>query len=649
MDEKKYDAELNGTEEENKTDVLPSENISEAQGEESNAADNGEATADEAAEHYDTTISGVGVNYENNDNWEFEAEAPTLADDFLQLDGVDEEAEKPEEKEAPAPVPQSNSNQIVINKEPLKFIPLAIFVAACIAVISVFSVRYFTVPNGKEGKYMNPGSVVATVEDTKVSTGMFNYYYSSIVKYYESYASYFGLDTSSDYSTQYKTDDEGNKVSWSEFFENEVFDEIKYTTVLYSNGLKAGVTLTKDQQETIDDQMETFKTSASESGVSLDEYISSQYGEYCTEDTLRLMLEQYYITINYQGMLSSSQQPTDDEIQKYYSEHENEFKSINFSYLAFNYDTTSDEAKEESQKTVDKYMKKITDRDSIMDLVPEVYSDYIESDTKSIMESDSSLTEAQAKKKATENYESSVDYSIEGSSQTPFDAETTEWLFSDSTKVGEKKCYINESAGYAYLVLKTEMATADETETYSVRHILIMPRDEEGNTDTTGEKTFTDEQWEEAEKKAKEVYETFNKGDKTEYSFALLAEQYSDDTASLSSSGTTGVFGGLCEAIPVTENYVAEFKNWCIDDSRRYGDTDIVKSQYGYHIMFFVNDTEAYKASVISAIKENSLEKLVKDAEQTLNRKRIDKAISIYNASKSSASESADSALQSAE
>ncbi len=59
--------------------------------------------------------------------------------------------------------------------------------AAVIAVVAVFGVRYYTIPNGKEGKYMNPASVVATVDDQKISIGMFDYYYASIVSYYEQY------------------------------------------------------------------------------------------------------------------------------------------------------------------------------------------------------------------------------------------------------------------------------------------------------------------------------------------------------------------------------------------------------------------------------------------------------------------------------
>ena len=38
---------------------------------------------------------------------------------------------------------------------------------------------------------------------------------------------------------------------------------------------------------------------------------------------------------------------------------------------------------------------------------------------------------------------------------------------------------------------------------------------------------------------------------------------------------------------------VKEFEAWCFDSARKYGDTGLVKSTYGYHIMFFVgSDTE---------------------------------------------------------
>ena len=37
---------------------------------------------------------------------------------------------------------------------------------------------------------------------------------------------------------------------------------------------------------------------------------------------------------------------------------------------------------------------------------------------------------------------------------------------------------------------------------------------------------------------------------------------------------------------------VTEFNDWCYDAARKSGDTSIVQTQYGYHIMYFVGDSD---------------------------------------------------------
>lgn len=40
---------------------------------------------------------------------------------------------------------------------------------------------------------------------------------------------------------------------------------------------------------------------------------------------------------------------------------------------------------------------------------------------------------------------------------------------------------------------------------------------------------------------------------------------------------------------------VPEFEKWAMDDSRKYGDVAIVKSKYGYHIMYFIDKCPQYQ------------------------------------------------------
>jgi len=37
---------------------------------------------------------------------------------------------------------------------------------------------------------------------------------------------------------------------------------------------------------------------------------------------------------------------------------------------------------------------------------------------------------------------------------------------------------------------------------------------------------------------------------------------------------------------------VVPFQDWCFDAARKTGDTGIVETQYGYHVMYFVGDSD---------------------------------------------------------
>ena len=613
MDEKDMELE--------KLDNTPEENISE------------EKIDSDGLEEKD------GVNYETNDNWQFEAEAPTLNNDLF-----DGEIDMPADKPSAVPLDyQSPAAQAEVKdsrkKDLLHFIPTALLVLAIAVMLVVLGVRYYTVPNGKEGKMMNPASVVATVDGTDVSIGMFNYYYSSMVTYYENYASYgyFDLDTTKDYATQYTTDEDGNKITWKEFFEQETLKEVEQLTAYYTAAVKEGIKLTSAQQDTINDQVESLKTSASSQNVSLNDYIKQNFGEYCSESTLRLMLEQYYITANYKGKLAAETQVSQEEIDAHFAENKSKYNTINFSYLMLEYDGTDDQTKENSKKAVDDYLSKITDKDSIIALVPEVYKDLIDQEVANAMASNEDMTQEEAEKTAIASYEQRIDATITGS-DTPFSDEINEWLFSDDTPVGSKNSYIDESMGNAYLILKTEKATLLDDKTYTVRHILVQPEGEGEEKDENGNAKFSKKQIEEIKPKAEEILNEFNSGDKTEYSFALLAEQYSTDTAS-TSAGSNGAFGGIYEGVSLGQ-MVPTFENWSVDSQRKYGDTEIVESDFGYHIMFFINSCSAYEAQIISELKNEKINSISENADIKHHDRIIDYAVNSFYTSRDAAAKS---------
>ena len=119
----------------------------------------------------------------------------------------------------------------------------------------------------------------------------------------------------------------------------------------------------------------------------------------------------------------------------------------------------------------------------------------------------------------------------------------------------------------------------------NVRHILLTP--EGGTTDENGQTAYSDEEWAACEKAAQDVLDQWLAGDATEDSFAALANEKSQDPGSNTN-------GGLYENV-YKGQMVEPFENWCFDESRVPGDTGLVKTSYGYHVMYFVSSTPIWE------------------------------------------------------
>ena len=133
--------------------------------------------------------------------------------------------------------------------------------------------------------------------------------------------------------------------------------------------------------------------------------------------------------------------------------------------------------------------------------------------------------------------------------------------------------------------------------TVNVRHILVTPEKDVDSDDDGEMDASSDEAWAAAQKRADELYAEWKKKP-TEDNFASMAGESTDDPGS---AGT----GGLYESV-YPGQMVTEFNDWCFDAARQSGDSDIVKTSYGYHIMYFVgtNDEVYWYTVAESACKD---------------------------------------------
>lgn len=139
-----------------------------------------------------------------------------------------------------------------------------------------------------------------------------------------------------------------------------------------------------------------------------------------------------------------------------------------------------------------------------------------------------------------------------------------------------------------------------DTKTVDVRHILIMP--EGATNETVRTETFPEEAWEAARVQAQAILDGYLAGENTEENFSLLATQNTQDPGS---AETGGLYTGVNQG-----DMVEAFDAWCFDAARQPGDTGIVKTEFGYHVMYFVGSHavwQEYAKNDLLAERSNKL------------------------------------------
>lgn len=118
----------------------------------------------------------------------------------------------------------------------------------------------------------------------------------------------------------------------------------------------------------------------------------------------------------------------------------------------------------------------------------------------------------------------------------------------------------------------------------TVRHVLLQP--EGCEFDDSNYVVATDEQWEACRAEAQALLDDWVKAGAAEEDFATMAGQHSVDGGSASN-------GGLYENV-YTGQMVEAFDAWIFDETREPGNYGLVKTEFGYHIMYYVSGEEAW-------------------------------------------------------
>ncbi|MDD2426642.1 MAG: peptidylprolyl isomerase [Eubacteriales bacterium] len=334
-----------------------------------------------------------------------------------------------------------------------------------------------------------------------------------------------------------------------------------YAMVLAMNNDDSFV-LSEERQAELDETIENFEKDlargAQEQGVGVGVLLSNYFGPGVTSSQYMKFVRQSMLLQDYNQHLADTTEVTAAEREEYKEENAADLKIYNYSYYKFNLP----EPEDEEELTDAEYDAAMLELAETANAALELYRS-----------GEMSFAEAMAE------YE--TDESIrENLLENPEDATLTlqgdrlsstykDWL-TDEEREAEDSTVVE--APSAVIALVFHSADFEDYNVYNVRHILI----DSSSVDLAAGETATDEQ---IEARAEEILAEFEAGAKTEEAFADLAEEYSTDMGSAEN-------GGLYENITYG-TMVAPFQDWCLDESREVGDTGIVKSTHGYHIMYF--------------------------------------------------------------
>ncbi len=388
-------------------------------------------------------------------------------------------------------------------------------------------------------------SAAATVGSHELSPVMYNYFYENVV-----YQNYYGMTTDVDTAAMIE---QTNTV-------------ISQTYAVCDAAEAAGYALSEDDQASIETEITNLAYQAASQGVSVNAYLANVYGTGANEENYRNYLELRYLASSYQTAYADGLTYTADELETYYQDNRDSLDTV--SYRSYTFTVYTGETDEDGSSIVDSAASQAQAEEMAAAVEGDetAFADYAREDyaeQNDLQEGDTNLYED-------EGTTLRSDISLANLSE-----HSRDWLTDESRQYGDTTCYENDNGSWTVVMFVDNWTKYEDVNLVNVRHILLSVSD-----------TSDEEAMSEAELQAEDILDEYLAGDQTEDAFAALAQQYSADGSASD--------GGLIEDITPGQ-MVEPFEDWCFDESRQPGDTGIVESEFGYHVMYFVSTGENWK------------------------------------------------------
>ena len=463
-------------------------------------------------------------------------------------------------------------------KVKLYSIAFGVVMAALVIIAVVVGVNRSIQASGVHEK----NTVAATVGEHPISNAELSYYYIDYINNYAntygSYLSMFGIDSTKALDQQVYNEETGE--TWADYFVSAAASSAQSTYALADAAAAEGFTLPQEQKEQLDIMSNNLDSYATLYGYSdAKAFLKAQYGNGASKESYLEYYERNLLASAYQSHHQDGLSYSDEQIRE--ADKADPAKYSSYSYAQYYVPVskfltggTTDDAGNTTYTAAE--------REAAVAAAKEAIAPLVSSEITTV----EALDEAIAAMEINAETEGAASTAYADQASSSINSYLTGWVTDANRAAGDITCVeipgtVQDENGEdletinAFYVVLFNGKNENLTELVNVRHILIGF---EGEAQEDG--TYSDEVKEAARTSAEEVLNEWKSGDATEESFAALAESKSTDTGSNTN-------GGLYENV-YPGQMVETFNDWCFDSSRKSGDTGIVETNYGYHVMYFV-------------------------------------------------------------
>ena len=459
-------------------------------------------------------------------------------------------------------------------KKTTKFI-----VTATVALVLVLAIVFGTVAAVTGSGVILRNTVSMYTDNIKVDNTILSYFFYNefynILNANSAVLSQLGYNS----SLSLKAQKYSGSLTWFDYIMGHTVSNLSGYLVLASAAKAEGLTLDDEDNAQIDALIENIEKNAEELDVSFAKYIEASYGRGVKEADIRRALEIAFLFDKKNAEIVDSIKITSDDRAKFYSENKNKVDVVDYLTVTVSADSYFDE--ENMPADADAQIKAIADKIAAVKT-----ADEFKAEVKKYYTDASKNTGIEYKD---EDLETRVN-NVERIGAANYEDDADKWAFDAARAAGDTTVIKEDGEGSYSVYMLVKPAYREEYATRNALHILLTPGN---NTDDAGAKAA-----------AEDVLAKWNAGEKTEAAFEALAKEYNEDSSD------------RYENLPKNAT-VTEFDNWLYDDARKAGDVEIVKTMYGYHVMYYVGEgLSAWEANVENTLINTKYNDIIKTYEE---------------------------------